>query len=204
MGRVFLTVFLCLLAAAAGVGAAVWKLRFSRNQLPDPPALVTQIREVARLETLDVMLFKKVSFEPEPEPSTTLVGDALTWAKFTLRPPRGKAIVFADVHLGLDLSQLDPSDVVASGDTVEVHLPPLEAQVELRPGDTEVMGSNLDSQQTAQLFETAKVAFRQEVMANEALKAKARASSERAMRALLISLGYRDIRFVAAAPGTSG
>ena len=73
------------------------------------------MREVARLETLDVSLYKKVSFEPEPQPTGSLVGDALTWAKFTLRPPRGKAIVFADVHLGLDLSRLSADSLRVGG-----------------------------------------------------------------------------------------
>lgn len=187
---------LCAVTAVAGAGAMFWWAKLRRPKLPDPPALVLQMREVARLETLDVTLYKKVSFEPDPEPSATMIGDALTWAKFTLRPPKGKAIVFAVVHLGLDFGQLDPDRLRVRGEVVEVSLPPLQASVELKPGDTEVLGSNLDSQQTAQLLQVAKEAFQQEAMRDEKLKARARQSAERAMRGLILSLGFREVRFV--------
>lgn len=203
MRRLLSILVLCLVFAGAGAATTLWLLR-RRPRLPDPPALVTRMREVARLETLDVSLYKKVSFEPDPEPSASLLGDALTWAKFTLRPPGGKAIVFADVHIGLDLAKLDPSSMRVQGDQVEVVLPPMQVKVELKPGETEVLGSNLDSQQTAQLFEVAREAFEREVARDAQLNEKARRSAERALRALLITLGFREVRFVPSLQGASG
>src|SRR5687767_12800164 len=84
--RLLTTLVLCTVTAVVGAGAMFWWAKLRRPKLPDPPALVLQMREVARLETLDVTLYKKVSFEPDPEPSATVIGDVLTWAKFTLRP----------------------------------------------------------------------------------------------------------------------
>jgi hypothetical protein len=157
---------------------------------------VTAIREVARLETLDVRLYKKVTFTPEPTEAGSTWGDVAGWLRHTFRKPEGKAIVFADARLGLDLSRLDASKVRVDGPRVEVVLPPLEVQVALRPGETEVIGSNLDSAETARLLELAQRAFEREVEADLALRARARASAERQIRALLLTLGFTQVEFV--------
>jgi len=158
---------------------------------------------VVRLETLDLQVYKKISYEPEPTPSGALWKDVLAWAKASLFPSRGRAIVFGTVHLGLDLSKLDTRRVRIEGNRIEVALPPMQAQVELRPGETEVISSNLDSAQTAQLLELVRGAFQREVMADPTLQARARGSAERALTGLLMSLGFREVVFVDAvrAPG---
>jgi hypothetical protein len=202
MRRLLTLLVLCAVFCAAGAALTFFYLR-RPHHLPDPPALVVRMREVARLETLDVSLYKKVSFEPDPEPAATLIGDAFNWAKFALRPPHGKAIVFADVHIGLDLSKLAPASVLVHGDRVDVVLPPLQTKVELKPRDTEVIGSNLDSEQTAQLFEVAREAFEHEVTRDTALQERAKRSAERSLRALLLTLGFREVRFVPALAGAN-
>jgi hypothetical protein len=111
--------------------------------------------------------------------------------------------VFADAHLGLDLARLDASSVRVRGREVWVVLPPIRATVELRPGETEVIGSNLDSAETARLLELAKDAFQREVGADRALQARARASAERQIRALLLTLGFAEVHFVEALPATA-
>lgn len=171
-----------------------------RLQRPDPlvdtPAVLTQMREVARLETLDVFTYRKVSYEPEVAPSTSLAGDVIAWAKHSVAPRRGRAIVFATVHVGLDLSRLGPDDVRIVGEAIEVVLPPPVVTVELLPAETEVISSNLDSAQTAALLQKGRAALEQDVRSDAALRQRARASSERALKALLATLGFRDIRFV--------
>src|SRR5438045_1815514 len=142
----------CLLAAALGAGA-VWHFTHRADKLPDPPALVLKVREVARLETLDVSLYKKIDFSPDPQPSGSTWGDVVQWASYSLRPPRGRAIIFADAHLGVDLRKLDVGSLRVSGRKVQAVLPPTRVQVELRPAETEIIGSNLDSTQTAELLQ---------------------------------------------------
>jgi hypothetical protein len=164
---------------------------------------VTAIREVARLETLDVRLYKKVTFSPEPTAAGSTWGDVAGWLRHTFRAPSGKAIVFADAHLGLDLRRLDVSHVRIDGPRAWIVLPPLEVKVALRPGETEVIGSNLDSAETARLLELAHAAFVREVQADAALRARARASAERQIRALLVTLGFAEIEFVEALPGAA-
>jgi hypothetical protein len=187
------------LAIGAGLGLA---LRAGRRApaLPDPPSIVTRVREVARLETLEVALYKKVSFAPEPTEAETFWGDVSGWLRHTFRAPRGKAIVFARARLGLDLSRLDASSVRVADREVWVVLPPIQTTVELRPEETEIIGSNLDSAETARLFDLAKVAFEREVDADRALRERARASAERQVRALLVTLGFTAVHFVEALP----
>jgi hypothetical protein len=192
-----------VLALAGGLGLGLG-LRLARRApaVPDPPAVVLRIREVARLETLDVALYKKVTFAPEPTEGETLWSDVSGWLRHTFRTPRGKAIVFADAHLGLDLSRLDAASVRVAGSEVWVVLPPMLVTVELRPGETEVIGSNLDSAETARLLELARDAFAREVQADRALRERARASAERQIRALLATLGFTAVHFVDALPVT--
>jgi hypothetical protein len=189
----------CLLAAALGAGA-VWHFTHRAPPLPDAPALVVKVREVARLQALDVSLYKKVVFAPDPRETGSVWGDVMQWATFSLRPPRGRAIVFAEAHLAVDLARLDASSLRVGGRRVEVVLPPVQVQVELKPGETEVIGSNLDSKQTAQLFELARTAFEREVEADEKLKTRARTSAEQSLRALFVGLGFSEVSFVKELP----
>jgi hypothetical protein len=192
---------LVLVALAGGLGLGLG-LRLVRRapEPPDPPAVAVKIREVARLETLDVALYKKVTFAPDPAPADSLWGDVAGWLRQSFRTPRGKAIVFADAHLGLDLSRLDAAAVRVKGTEVWVALPPLRASVELRPGETEIIGSNLDSAETAKLLELARAAFQREVEADRTLRDRARGAAERQIRGLLATLGFSEVHFVDALP----
>jgi hypothetical protein len=186
---------LVALSAGAGLGLALRLAPRPAPVLPDPPTVATQIREAARLETLDVTLYRKVAFAPDPSET-----GVWAWASFTFRNPKGRAIVFADVHLGLDLARLDATSIRVVGREAYVVLPPVVAQVELRPGETEVIGSNLDSAETAKLFELARASFEREAAASPALRDRARAAAERAVRALLRQAGFAEVHFVEALP----
>ena len=203
MRRIAIPVLLGLsLGAGAALGFRLWAAR--RPPLPDPPALVERVREVARLEALDVSLWKKVTFEPEPVPAGSLWGDVAAWARRALRPPRGRAIVFADAHLGFDLSRLGTQSLRVEGREVSLVLPPLEIRVEVRPGDTEIIGSNLDSAETARLLELARAAFQRQVESDRALRERALSSARRSLTALLLSLGFERVYFVDALPVREG
>jgi hypothetical protein len=196
--RTALAILAVVLAFALGAGV-VWHYSQRERPLPDAPALVSKVREVARLETLDVTLYKKISFTPDPAPpSDSLWKDVVKWASYSARSPNGRAIVFADAHLGLDLTRLDVNAVRVQGRRVEVVLPPVVVKVELRPAETEIIGSNLDSKETADLFEHARAAFEQEVRADRALQARARGSAEQTLRSLFVGLGFSEVVFVQA------
>jgi len=193
---------LLVLGLGLGLGSVVaWRLLSpGRAAPPDPPAVVEKVRQVARLEALEVRLYKKISYAPEPQPADSIWGDLAGWARHTLARPRGKAIVFAVAHVGLDLSRLGPEAVEVRGREVALVLPPLITRVELLPGETEVIGSNLDSAETARLLELAKVAFEREVQADRGLQGKARTAAEQALTALLLPLGVTRVTFVERLP----
>lgn len=199
MRRLLVTLVLCALFAAAGAASMLvfWR---RREPPPDPPSLVVQMQEVARLETLDVVLYKKITFAPDTMPASTTVGDIWNFIKPGFLTDHGKAIVFAEVHLGLNLRRLDVNSVQVRGDSVDVVLPSVQATVELRPGDTEVIDNHLDMQQMAQLLQNAKEAFEREALQDPKLQAKARESAQRALRAFLLSVGFRQVNFVEALP----
>ncbi len=181
---------------------AVLSVGSRRTPTPDVPLIVERMQEVARLETMDVSVYKKVGYAPQPVPTGRVWEDVYLWAKSALWPSHGRAIVFGTVHVGLDLAQLDAHALAVDDGTVEVRLPPLQTRAEVRPAEIEVIQSNLDSAQTAQLLELARVAFEEEARADAGLQARARGSAERALRGLLLSLGFRQVRFVSAFPGT--
>ncbi len=184
-----------LLAFALGAGVA-WQMSHREARLPDAPALVLKVREVARLTTLDVTLYKKIDFSPDPREQATVWASLAQWASYTVHPPRGRAIVFAVAHLGLDLRKLDVQSLRVVGRRVEVVLPRVQTQVELRPAETEIIGSNLDSAQTAQLFERARDAFEAEVSADRELQERARDSARQSLRSLILGLGFSEVAFV--------
>ncbi|WNG40049.1 DUF4230 domain-containing protein [Archangium minus] len=200
MLRLLLRVLLVVVALAVGAAGAFLWLRPKPSALPDTPALVTRIHEVARLETLEVSLYKKVEFSPEPQATNSLWKDVINWAAYSIHTPRGRAIVFADVHLGYDFSRLQGSSLRVQGTRVDVALPPLEVKVELKPGETEIIGSNLDSAQTTLLLEKAREAFEREVKGDARLKERARRSAENTLRVLFLSLGFREVNVVDVLP----
>ncbi len=189
---------LYLALVGLGAGGAFLAARLLRPGRPVPPAavVVERVRETARLETLQVAVYRKISFAPEPVPAGSFWGDLVEWARQAVRPPRGRAIVFADAHLGLDLSHLGPEALRIEGQEAWVALPPVEVTVEIRPGETEVIDSNLDSAETAQLLEHARSAFQREIAADPRLRDRARHQAERAIRELLLGLGFREVHFV--------
>ena len=186
--------FLVGLGVLIGLGVVTLKRSMIFNAGDsDPAALMVKVREVAWLTSLEVSLYKKVSFEPAPIPSKSAWGSMLNWARFSVNPPHGRAIVFANVQLFYDLEKMPLSDLRIAGDRVELRLPPLKAKVALRPEETEFINSTLDSEQTAQLFSLAKEGFEQEVLADQGLRKRAELSSQNAVKAFLLTLGYHSV-----------
>jgi hypothetical protein len=79
------------------------------------PTVVTQIRRLARLESVSYSMDKRVSGDRE----NRVLPAFLTGDKILLEV-HGEAIA------GVDLSQLTPQEVQVSGRSVQVHLPPAQ------------------------------------------------------------------------------
>ena len=201
MGRLGSAMVFGLGSAALGAAMALtWQHHEQAKPALGSASIVSQVQEVARLQTLEVGLHKKISFDPGPELAETVWQDVWHWAQQALRPSHGKVIVFAVARLGLDISQLGSDSMRVDGRSVFIVLPPMQVDVELQPGETEVIGSNLDTAQTAQLLEAAKQAFAREVQGDNKLQARARGAAERAVTGLLFSLGFERVQFVEALP----
>ena len=126
-----------LLAFALGAGV-VWHFTHRPAPLPDAPAIILKVREVARLTTLDVSpggwVISIVAADPREQ--ATVWSAVAQWASYSVHPPRGRAIVFAVAHLGVDLRKLDVGSLRVRGRSVEVVLPHVQTQVELKPAET--------------------------------------------------------------------
>jgi len=81
----------------------------------DQPTVIRQIRELQRLETVSYSMDKIVSGEREnPVLPSFLAGDRLL------------LVVHGEAIAGVDLSKLQPSDVVVNRQSISIHLPPAE------------------------------------------------------------------------------
>ncbi len=181
--------------AVVGLVAAGFFLG-SRRDAPLPsPTVIERLRAVSRLQVLDVTVTRKVTLLPEPVDQATLTGAVMQWARFAVAPPAGTALVAAEAHFAIDLGKLAPDAVQVVGDRVEISLPEPEVSVELTPAQTEVLMSNLDSQQTTALLAKAQAEFAQSLGNDPRLKEKARRSAEKSLGALVLALGFKEARF---------
>ena len=198
-------VYLVSLMLAVILGA-LGAMHFGGQQAdPVPvPATIVRVREVLRLEVLEVNLYKKIAFNPQPEPAGSVWGDLSSWIRESLSPSQGRAIVFARVGLLFDLAQIDEGHVRVHDREVWVLLPELSARVELLPDETEIIASNLDAAQTARLFELARDGFARDVMASRDLQKRARHSARLSLTVLLTELGFSQVHVVEKAADLPG
>jgi hypothetical protein len=181
------------LFAVAAVAVAATLLRVERLAAAEPPAVVERIREVQRLEVLEVTVHKKVEFAPDVRPQATLLADVLQYARETVAPRRGRAIVFAQARFYVDLRRLRADQVQVRGDEVTLELPEPEIETSVLPAETEVVASNLDSAQTAAMLESAEGQLRGAVLSDAALRQRARDAAARSLGALLKGLGFKRV-----------
>lgn len=186
------------LATAAGVAVtgAFLVHRAVKPVTPEPGALIERVKEVARLQTLEVRLSTTVAYEPDPKLAPTLPGQVLSWIVHNVQAKEGRAIVSGVARLSLDLSKLDEGAFRIDDDRLALVLPAVKTQVELDLERTQVVQSNLDSADTAQLFEKGRRSLAMQVERDKALQQRARDSAERALRALLTGVGFREVVFV--------
>ena len=186
-----------LLAVVAVVGlVAAGFILGSRRDAPAPvPTVIERLRAVSRLQVLDVSVTRKVTLLPEPVDQPTVTAAVVQWARFAVAPPSGTALVAAEAHFAIDLAKMPADAVQVTGERVEISLPEPEVSVELTPGQTEVLVSNLDSQQTTALLAKAQGEFAQSLAHDPRLREKARASAERSLGSLVLALGFKEVRF---------
>jgi hypothetical protein len=126
--RLSLGILVGALLALVVIGVAVWSatgvglfrlMGFSRGGAAiislNQPAVVRQIQELQRLETVNYTMDKIISGERDnPYLPKFLAGDRLL------------LVVHGEVIGGIDLAKVRPKDVSVSGRTISLHLPPAE------------------------------------------------------------------------------
>ena len=192
--------WLFIIVALAGAAAL---LRVERLAADEPPAVIDRIREVQRLQVLEVTVHQKLTFAPDPKPQATLLAGVWAYARESVAPRRGRAIVFANARFYVDLRRLETGQVVVHGDEVTLTLPEPEVEASLLPAETEVIASNLDSGETAELLAEAEGKLRGSVAGDAVLRQRARDAAARTLTALLKGFGFRKVT-VRQAPLTSG
>src|SRR5438477_4546211 len=90
------------LFAIVAVGFAAALLRVERLAASESPTVVERIREVQRLEVLEVTVYKKITFAPDAKEQATLLANVWQYARETVAPRRGKAIVSAQARFFVD------------------------------------------------------------------------------------------------------
>ena len=190
-----------LIAVAAATGYTIWRLAkrtvareilTPKEKVVDLTTLVTQVRELNRLETasMRVMHVGTISQSYSVIPNA-LAGDEITF------------LATGDVIAGIDLSQLQPDDVWRSADgTVNLRLPPPQILVS-RVDNKE---SRVINRRTGMLrkqdidLETRARQHAEETIRSEALKKGildlAAKNGEGKLAELLHTLGAEKVRFV--------
>lgn len=204
------TVFLILggiaitIAVAISTGVLVWRMAkrtvtdritealTPQEQVVDVAALVTQVRELNRLETatMHVIHVGKVSQSYKLVPNA-IAGDEITF------------LAEGDVIAGLDLARLQPQDVWRSPDgTINLRLPPAEvlvvrvdnARSRVINRDTGVLRRR-DVDLETRARQNAEENIRSEALRKGVLSVAAQ-SGEKQLAGFLNTLGFQKIRFV--------
>lgn len=188
------------LVVAIGLLAGIFLGRHFTRPAVVSPTVVERLRAVSRLQVLDVTVSRKVTLSPEPVEKGTLTASVAQWVRYAVDPPSGTALVEAEAHFSIDLSRLDERSVHVRGDAVVIALPEPELSVELSPEASQVLASNLDSEQTHALLAKARRELSQSLARDPKLLERARESARQAVTALVQALGFRVVHF-AGQPG---
>lgn len=187
---------LCFTVGVVAAGAWFFQHSVRAFSHPEPGALVEQVKEVARLQTLEVRLATAVEHVPDPKLAPTFTGQVLSWAAYNLRAKKGRALVSGVARVSLDLSELDASAFHFDNDRVILVMPPMTTSVDIDLDRTEIVASNLNSSDTAELFEKGRRSLTMQVERNETLQQQARTAAQNALQKLLLSAGFREVVFV--------
>ncbi len=183
-------------------GAIVYGFGVSRRKvepqdsiaLRDSPVLFKSIKDLARLETTELYLEKVIDLTDR---------QSRLWGMVEVRDAL-LLVAPGYVSIGVDLSKLTAADILANPESrvVSIRLPDPEVfSARLDEAGTYVYSRNTDV--LARRNELLESRARQEAIAairnaamNPAVMDRAKQQAERALRALLLNLGAREVTFV--------
>ncbi len=162
--------------------------------IPDPITVIQEVRSLARLETIQYTVEKVITAETGQGTFGFLFGDKLLF------------VAHGEVIAGVDLTKMQPGDMLAQNGVLYVHLP-----------DAEVFVARLDNEKSyvynrdtgvftrgdVNLETTARRAAEQEIQKaaiEDGILPQARQNAQNYLYRLFISLGYHDVIFLEATP----
>jgi hypothetical protein len=162
--------------------------------IPDPITILNEVKNLARLETIQYTVEKVITAESAQGPFAFLFGDKLI------------LVAHGSVVAGVDLSKLKPHDIAVDHGVVTIHMPP-----------PEILGTNLDNHKSyiynrttgalthgdvnleTTARQTAEDQIRQAAI-EDGILAQAQVNAETILTHLVTSLGYKDVEFIEAQP----
>ena len=165
--------------------------------VPSPTTIVTQINDLARLETASIELEKVVTAERNQEALWGLLGESLVFVA------HGKVVA------GVDFAEMSVDDIQVYGpDSVMVHLPVAKTFDDLPALDTQQsyvanrangLLASTDADLETEVRQLAEQKIREAAQESGILEL-ARNNAENYMRDFLMSLGFTNVTFTETTP----
>jgi hypothetical protein len=160
--------------------------------LPDNVTVITQIRNIGRLETVSYTLEKVIPYDQDSNSIWHFLGDHTKLF-----------IVRGEVIAGFDLTRLSKDDVKIQGTAITINLPPPQIlQTNLDEAQTRIYDVNqgplglfpegLDSNTELQILAAAKISLKDDACKGDILQ-KASDNARQQFTSFLIELGFRTV-----------
>ena len=162
--------------------------------LPDPVTIITEVRSLARLETIEYTVEKVITAEIGQGELAFLFGDKLLF------------VAHGSVIAGIDLEKLKAEDIWLEGETLYVELPPAEIFVATLDNEKSYVydrETGLFTHGATDLETQARQVAEAEIYKaaiEDGILEQAQQNAENYMARLLRSLGYNTVIFVAPTP----
>ncbi len=162
--------------------------------LPDPVTIITEVRSLARLETIEYTVEKVITAEIGQGELAFLFGDKLLF------------VAHGSVIAGIDLEKLKAEDIWLEGETLYVKLPPAEIFVATLDNEKSYVydrETGLFTHGATDLETQARQVAEAEIYKaaiEDGILEQAQQNAENYMARLLRSLGYNTVIFVAPTP----
>ncbi len=162
--------------------------------LPDPVTIVTEMRDMSRLETIQFSVEKVITAQTAQGAFGFLFGDKLIF------------VAHGTVIAGVDLGKLKPGDITVSQGVVTVRMPPPEIFVATLDNQKSYVYDRTTGALThgdTNLETTARRAAEdqiREAALEEGILNLAQANAETFLTHLIEKLGYRDVEFIESQP----
>jgi hypothetical protein len=160
--------------------------------LPDNVTVITQIRNIGRLETVSYTLEKVIPYDQDSNSIWRFLGNHTKLF-----------IVHGEVIAGFDLSRLSKEDVKIQGTAITINMPPPqilqtnldEAQThtyDVNQGPLGLFPEALDSNTELQILAAAKISLKDDACKGDILQ-KASDSARQQFTSFLIELGFKTV-----------